>query len=132
MGNLFQGIALSQNFREDLATDALHYMLQRTPDPVRTKLRAGFASLWSSIPGLSLNIDRYETRIWGDASGGCPDLTGYPMPDNWLRVSGATKMPQVDKRICHQLHAIVPLLDELEPQQQPFEFILPREGPLHA
>jgi hypothetical protein len=51
---------------------------------------------------------------------------------NWLRVSGTTKMPQVDKRICHQLHAIVPLLDELEPQQQAFEFILPREGPLHA
>jgi len=51
---------------------------------------------------------------------------------NRLRVSGTTKMPQVDQRICHQLHAIVPLLDELEPQQQPFEFILPREGPLHA
>src|SRR5271157_162130 len=33
---------------------------------------------------------------------------------NWLRVSGTTKMPQVDERICHQLHAIVPLLDELE------------------
>ena len=27
-------------------------------------------------------------------------------------------MPQVDKRICHQLHAIVPLLDELEPQHE--------------
>src|SRR5271166_3919591 len=57
---------------------------------------------------------------------------GIGFRNNWLRVSGTTEMPQVDKRICHQLHAIVPLLDELEPQQQPFEFILPREGPLHA
>src|SRR5271165_5223718 len=47
-----------------------------------------------------------------------PEHTVYPylLRDNWLRVSGTTKMPQVDKRICHQLHAIVPLLDELEPQ----------------
>ena len=59
-------------------------------------------------------------------------MHGIKVLINWLRVSGTTKMPQVDKRICHQLHAIVPLLDELEPQQQPFEFILPREGPLHA
>src|ERR1019366_5395600 len=51
---------------------------------------------------------------------------------SWLRVSGTTEMPQVDERVCHQLHAIVMLLDKLEPQQQPFEFILPREGPLHA
>src|ERR1019366_1074428 len=56
--------------------------------------------------------------------------TGYTI--SWLRVSGTTEMPQVDERVCHQLHAIVMLLDKLEPQQQPFEFILPREGPLHA
>jgi hypothetical protein len=34
---------------------------------------------------------------------------------NWLRVSGTTKMSQVDKRVRHQLHAVVPPLDELEP-----------------
>ena len=39
---------------------------------------------------------------------------------SWLRVSGTTEMPQVDERVCHQLHAIVMLLDKLEPQQQPF------------
>jgi hypothetical protein len=49
-----------------------------------------------------------------------------------LRVSGTTKMSQVDKRVSHQLHAVVPLLGELEPQKQPLEFILPREGLLHA
>ena len=41
-------------------------------------------------------------------------------------------MPQIDERVSHQLHTVVPLLNELEPQQQPFEFILPREGPFHA
>ena len=50
----------------------------------------------------------------------------------WLRVSGTAKMPQVDKCVRHQLHAVVPLLDELESQQQSLEFILPGKGPLHA
>jgi hypothetical protein len=44
---------------------------------LRKKLRVGFASLWSSIPGQALTIDRYETRIAGQASGGRPDITGY-------------------------------------------------------
>jgi hypothetical protein len=39
------------------------------------------------------------------------------MQDNWLRVSGTTKAPQIDERVRHQLHAVVALLDELEPQQ---------------
>ena len=38
------------------------------------------------------------------------------------------KMPQVDKNLRHQLHAVMPLLNELEPQQQSFEFILPCEA----
>jgi hypothetical protein len=80
MGTLFRSIAISQNFREDLATDALHYFLQRTPHPVREKLRAGFASLWASIPSLSLSIDRYETRVRAKVSGGIPDMTGYDVP----------------------------------------------------
>jgi hypothetical protein len=54
------------------------------------------------------------------------------LSNNWLRVSGTTKMSQVDKRVRHQLHAVVPLLDELESQQQSLEFILPSKGPLHA
>jgi hypothetical protein len=51
---------------------------------------------------------------------------------NWLRVLGTAELPQIDEHVCYQLHAIVPLLDALEQQQQPFEFILPREGPLYA
>jgi hypothetical protein len=51
---------------------------------------------------------------------------------SWLRVSGTAKMPQIDQGASHQLHAVMSLLLELETQQQPFEFILPREGPLHA
>jgi hypothetical protein len=41
-------------------------------------------------------------------------------------------MPQIDERVPHQLYAVMPLLNELEAQQQPFEFILPRKRPLHA
>jgi len=51
---------------------------------------------------------------------------------SWLRVSGITKMPQIDHGVGHQLHTVMALLFELKAQQQPFEFILPREGPLHA
>jgi len=32
--------------------------------------------------------------------------------------------------VHHQLHAIVPLLDALELQQEPLELIFPRKGPL--
>jgi hypothetical protein len=40
---------------------------------------------------------------------------------DWLRDSGTAKMPQLDKRVRHQVHAVMPLLNELEPQQQSFE-----------
>src|SRR5664279_2798857 len=49
----------------------------------------------------------------------------------WLRVSGTAEMPQIDQCVGHQFHAVVSLLFELEAQQQPLEFIFPREGPLH-
>ena len=41
-------------------------------------------------------------------------------------------MPEIDHGVGHQLHTVMALLFELEAQQQPFEFVLPREGPLHA
>jgi hypothetical protein len=78
MNTLFRSIALSRNFQENLATEALHYLLQHTPDSLREKLRVGFASLWFLLPGLSsLHIDRYGIRAKGAASGGYPDLVGY-------------------------------------------------------
>jgi hypothetical protein len=57
---------------------------------------------------------------------------GLAVPISWLRVSSITKMPQIDHGVGHQLHTVMALLFELKAQQQPFEFILPREGPLHA
>jgi hypothetical protein len=51
---------------------------------------------------------------------------------SWLRVSGTTERSQIDQRVRHQLHTVVPLLFELKAQQQPLEFILPRENPLYA
>jgi hypothetical protein len=35
---------------------------------------------------------------------------------NWLQVSGTAEMPQIDEHVSHQLHAVMPLLDEFEPQ----------------
>jgi hypothetical protein len=46
---------------------------------------------------------------------------------SWLQVSGTTEMPQIDQGVRHQLHTVMALLFELKAQQQPFEFILPRE-----
>jgi enoyl-CoA hydratase len=66
-----------------------------------------------------------------------PQLVGFARAKeyllfSWLRVSSITKMPQIDHGVGHQLHTVMALLFELKAQQQPFEFILPREGPLHA
>jgi hypothetical protein len=48
---------------------------------------------------------------------------------NWLRVSGTAERSQIDQGVRHQLHAIVPLLDALESQQEPLELIFPGKGP---
>ena len=49
---------------------------------------------------------------------------------NWLQVLDTEECAQVDQRVGHQLHAIMPLLDTFKAEQQPLEFILPRKGPL--
>jgi hypothetical protein len=54
------------------------------------------------------------------------------LSDSWLQVSGTAERPQIDQGIGHQFHAVVPLLFELKAQQQPLEFVFPREGPFHA
>jgi hypothetical protein len=50
--------------------------------------------------------------------------------DKWLQVLGAAERSQVHQRIRHQLHPVVPLLNALKAQEEPFEFVLPRKGPL--
>ena len=49
---------------------------------------------------------------------------------SWLRVLDTTERSQVDQRIGHQLHAIVPLLDAFKSEQQPLELVFPGKGPL--
>jgi hypothetical protein len=51
---------------------------------------------------------------------------------NWLRVLDTAKGAQVDQRVCHQLHTVMPLLDTFKAEQQLFEFIFPRKGALDA
>ena len=48
---------------------------------------------------------------------------------NWLRVSDTAERSQVDQRIGHQLHAIVPLLDAFKAEQESLELVFPRKGP---
>ena len=36
---------------------------------------------------------------------------------NWLRVLGTAELTQIDQRVRHQLHAIVPLLDAFKAEQ---------------
>jgi hypothetical protein len=51
---------------------------------------------------------------------------------NWLRVLGRTETPQIDERVHHQLHTVVPTLQVLKPQQQSFELVFPGKRPLHS
>jgi len=53
-------------------------------------------------------------------------------PMNWLRVLGRTESPQIDQRVGHEFHTVMPTLLVLKPQQQPLEFIFPRKRPLHS
>ena len=61
-----------------------------------------------------------------------PIQTGEVEQDNWLQVLGTAERSQVDQRVRHQLHPIVPLLDTFKAEQQPLELVLPRKGPLDA
>jgi hypothetical protein len=49
---------------------------------------------------------------------------------NWLQVLGTAERSQVDQGIRHQFQAVVPLLDGFKSEQQPFELVFPRKGPL--
>jgi hypothetical protein len=51
---------------------------------------------------------------------------------NWLRVLGTTETPQIDQGVRHQFHPVVALLDVLETEQPPLEFVLPCKRPLYS
>src|SRR6266581_7783441 len=51
---------------------------------------------------------------------------------NWLQVLGYAEPPQIDECVGNQLHAIVPTLMVLEPQQQPLQFVLPGKRPFDS
>jgi hypothetical protein len=46
-----------------------------------------------------------------------------------LQVLGPAELAQIDQRVRHQLHPIVPLLDTFKSEQELLELIFPREGP---
>ena len=51
---------------------------------------------------------------------------------NWLQVLETAERSQVNQRIRQQLHPVVSLLDVFKAEEQSFEFVLPRKGPLDA
>jgi hypothetical protein len=51
---------------------------------------------------------------------------------NWLQVLGTTETPHIDQGVRHQFHPVVALLEVLETEEQPLEFILPRKRPLDS
>src|SRR3978361_2149132 len=88
---------------------------------------------WGQIDNRQSKLFRSGTVTFEEILG----ITGASykralVTNSWLRVSGAAERPQIDQCVGHQFHAVVPLLFELKAQQQPLEFIFPREGPLHA
>jgi putative transposase len=51
---------------------------------------------------------------------------------NWLQVLGTTETPDIDQGVRHQFHPVVALLDVLETEEQPLEFVLPRKRPFYS
>ena len=49
-----------------------------------------------------------------------------------MRVLGTAELAQIDQRVCHQLHAIMPLLDTFKAEQESLAFIFPGKGALDA
>src|SRR5271165_3509636 len=56
----------------------------------------------------------------------------FPRKPNQSADLQDTTLQLTGRQSGHQFHTVVSLLFELEAQQQPLEFIFPREGPLHA
>src|SRR6266851_3314700 len=45
------------------------------------------------------------------------------------KFSGTAERSQIQQRVSHQLHAIVPLLDAFKSEQESLELVFPRKGP---
>jgi hypothetical protein len=79
------------------------------------------------IIGVNKPFDPYVAQSFT-----AKDLTRRPLiyTNKWLQVLGTTETPHIDQGVCHQFHSVVALLDVLETEEQPLEFVLPRKRPL--
>ena len=75
--------------------------------------------------GHPVNIDGHNMKMYSRKA-----MKHSFITHNWLQVLGTTETPQIDQGVRHQFHPVVALLDVLETQQQPLEFVLPRKRPL--
>ena len=80
------------------------------------------------------NIAGYSDKILYFFTSRQEDFTRHHriLTINWLQVLDTTETPHIDQGIRHQFHPVVALLDVLETEQQPLEFVLPRKRPLDA
>jgi hypothetical protein len=80
-------------------------------------------------------VEQYQAWGGGLSLPIWPDVQGWQEGNfsiNWLRVLGTAERSQVDQRVRHHLHAIVPLLEAFKAEQHPLELVFPRKRPLDA
>src|SRR5262245_19170126 len=73
---------------------------------------------------------KYTATGNGSKNRGTIKPTNVIITNNGLRVLDTTEGSQVDQRVRHHLHSIVPLLDALNSEQRPLELVFPRKRPL--
>ena len=97
----------------------------------RPALRIGVYAIYLTAPPHAQAWTQVQTRRPSRLQ---PHLMGpvYRHAVNWLQVLGTTEPPHIDQGVRHQFHPVVALLDVLETEQQPCEFVLPRKRPLDA
>jgi|SRR5436309_8501290 len=100
-----------------------------------TQLAKGYPIATGVIEGACRYLVKDRMEItgarWG-LEGGEAVLKLRALYMNWLQVLGYAEPPQIDECVGHQLHAIVPTLMVLEPQQQPLKFVLPGKRPFDS
>jgi hypothetical protein len=60
----------------------------------------------------------------------CQNAVAGCVQTNWLRVLGAAELPHIDQGVRQQFHAKMSLLNVFKTQEEPLEFIFPRQGPI--
>ena len=98
-----------------------HALFGQVVQVVQRKRHRGEAYVVVKVKDGSRQLIAVRNTELADALPSTPDLRFTPgslraLVDviSWLRVSGTAERPQIDQRVDHQFHPVVPLLFELE------------------